>query len=81
MAKWIKQPTTTTNIYTTDANFVHDQGVASATWTITHNLNKKASVTVVDSADQIVVGQIVYNTANQVTITFEGSFSGKAYFN
>jgi len=81
MAKWIKQPTTTTNVYTTDANFVHDQGVAAAIWTVQHNLNKKCSVTVVDSANQIVVGEIVYNSDNQVTITFSGSFSGKAYFN
>lgn len=81
MAKWIKQPTTVTNVYAVDANYVHDQGVAAATWTIQHNLNKKCSVTVVDSANQIVVGEIVYDSDNQVTITFSGSFSGKAYFN
>ncbi len=81
MAKWIKQPTTVTNVYAVDANYVHDQGVAAAIWTVQHNLNKKCSVTVVDSANQIVVGEIVYNSDNQVTITFSGSFSGKAYFN
>lgn len=81
MAKWIKQPTTVTNVYAVDANYVHDQGVAAAVWTVQHNLNKKCSVTVVDSANQIVVGEIVYNSDNQVTITFSGSFSGKAYFN
>ena len=81
MAKWIKQPTTVNNIYTGDANYVHSQGVTSATWVVTHNLNKKCSVTVVDSADTVVVGEIVYNSVNQVTLTFSGSFSGKAYFN
>ena len=81
MAKWIKQPTTVTNVYAVDANYVHDQGVAAAVWTVQHNLNKKCSVTVVDSANQIVVGEIVYDSDNQVTITFSGSFSGKAYFN
>jgi len=81
MAKWIKQPTTVTNVYAVDANYVHDQGVAAAIWTVQHNLNKKCSVTVVDSANQIVVGEIVYDSDNQVTITFSGSFSGKAYFN
>lgn len=81
MAKWIKQPTTVNNIYTEDANFVHDQGSPSAQWVITHNLNKKCSVTVVDSADQVVVGEITYNSVNQVTLNFVGSFSGKAYFN
>jgi uncharacterized membrane protein len=38
-----------------DANFVYTQGSPSATWVINHNLNKYCSVTVVDSADNIVV--------------------------
>ena len=81
MAKWIKQQKLTNNIYTADANFVHTQGVPAAQWVITHNLGKKTSVTVVDSADQVVIGQITYNSVNQVTLDFQGSFSGKAYFN
>lgn len=81
MAKWIKQQKLTNNIYTTDANYVHSQGVPAAQWVITHNLGKKTSVTVVDSADQVVIGQVTYNSVNQVTLDFQGSFSGKAYFN
>jgi|TARA_B110000908_G_scaffold77449_1_gene93132 hypothetical protein len=82
MAKWIKQPTTVNNIYTAgDANYVHDQGTPSATWVIAHNLNKKCAVTVVDSANRVVVGEINYNSVNQVTLNFSGSFSGKAFFN
>ena len=74
-------PTVTNNIYTTDANFVHDQGSASATWVVDHNLAKKPSVTVVDSASTVIIGQVVYNTDNRCTITFEAAFSGKAFFN
>lgn len=81
MPYFIQKPTTTTNIYTTDANHVHDQGSASAQWVVTHNLNKKCSVTVVDSADTVIIGDITYNSVNQVTLKFSGSFSGKAYFN
>jgi|TARA_R110000787_G_scaffold142940_6_gene256633 hypothetical protein len=81
MAKWIKQPTTVNNVYTTDANHVHDQGVPAAEWVINHNLNKKCGVTVVDSSNKVVIGQITYNSVNQVTLNFEGSFSGKAFFN
>ncbi len=81
MAKWIKQQKLTNNIYTTDANYVHSQGVPASQWVITHNLGKKSSVTVVDSADQVVIGQVTYNSVNQVTLDFQGSFSGKAYFN
>lgn len=64
-----------------DKTYVHNQGAASATWTITHNLNKKPSVTVVDSADNVVVGEIQYINDTSITITFSGAFSGKAYLN
>jgi hypothetical protein len=70
----------------TDATYTHTQSQASATWTITHNLNKFPSVTVIDSGDSVVVGEILFNPANQLTITFFGNgnsvaFSGKAYLN
>lgn len=69
-----------------DITYTHNQSTTSNTWTITHNLNRFPSVTVVDSADTIVYGTVVYNSANQLTITFfEGSsalaFQGKAYLN
>tara|TARA_R100000742_G_C4255706_1_gene73631 strand:+ start:159 stop:404 length:246 start_codon:yes stop_codon:yes gene_type:complete len=81
MAKWIKQQKLTNNIYTTDANYVHTQGSPAAQWVVTHNLNKKCSVTVINSANEVVIGQVTYNSDNQVTLDFEGSFSGKAFFN
>jgi len=81
MAKFIKQATTVNNVYTGDANYVHDQGVPSAEWTVNHNLNKKSSVTVVDTAGTVIIGQIKYNSVNQVTLTFKSAFSGKAFFN
>jgi len=64
-----------------DKNFVYTQGAPSSTWVITHNLNKYPSVTVVDSANSIVVGSVQYNSVNQVTLTFSSDFSGKAFFN
>ena len=70
-----------TNTGVNDKNYVHDQNVASATWVVTHNLEKNASVTVVDSAGTVVQGQVDYDSLNQVTLTFSGAFSGKAYFN
>ena len=70
----------------TDATYTHNQSAASATWTITHNLNKFPSVTVIDSGDSVVQGEILYNSANQLTLTFyagggTSAFSGKAYLN
>lgn len=64
-----------------DKAYVYIQSSAANVWVITHNLNKYPSVTVVDSAGSVVVGEVVYNNANKVTITFIGSFSGKAYLN
>lgn len=62
-------------------NYVHDQAVPSATWIVNHNLGKFASVTVVDTANDEVIGSVSYNGLNQVTITFSSAVSGKAYLN
>jgi|688.fasta_scaffold34164_11 hypothetical protein len=57
----------------------HAQGTASATWTITHTLGGKPSVTIVDSADTHVFGEVQYNSNTQITVMFSSAFSGKAY--
>ena len=64
-----------------DKNYVHTQNTTSSTWVVTHNLNKFPSVSVVDSAGTKVIGQVDYDSLNQITLTFKASFSGKAYFN
>lgn len=57
----------------------HAQGTASTTWTITHNLGGKPSVTIVDSADTVVVGEVTYNSNSEVEVNFTSAFSGFAY--
>lgn len=69
------------SVGTSDAHYVHKQTTASASWTINHPLNKKPSVTVVDSADRNVIGQIEYINNNSLTITFKSAFKGEAYLN
>ena len=64
-----------------DANFVFTRGIPSATWNITHNLGKFPSVSVVDTADQLMYGDTEYFNENSLTITFSAPFSGKAYLN
>lgn len=64
-----------------DKHYSHNQVVASNTWNITHNLNKYPAVSIVDSGDNVVVGDVRYIDLNNVTITFTSSFSGKAYLN
>ena len=55
---------------------VHNQGSAATTWTITHTLGGRPSVTVVDSTGTVVVGDVQYDSDTQVTITFSAAFSG-----
>lgn len=80
-----EQPTVdviiTGGIVGTDKNFVFNQQEASDTWTINHTLNKFPSVSVVDSAGDIVIGNVTYNSTSQIILTFSASFSGKAYLN
>lgn len=64
-----------------DKNFYFTQTTASDTWVIQHNLGKYPSATVIDSAGTEVVGDIAYDSLNQITITFSGAFKGSATLN
>lgn len=61
--------------------YIHNQTIASASWQITHNLGRFPSVTIVDSANSEVIGEVAYNSNNQLTVSFSAAFSGKAYLN
>lgn len=58
---------------------VHTQASVSSSWVISHDLGGRPSVTVVDSAGTVVVGEVSYNSDTQVTISFTAPFSGYAY--
>lgn len=60
---------------------IHNQSGASAMWTITHNLGKYPSVSVVDTANNEVIGEVEYITDTELTIKFSAPFSGKAFLN
>ena len=74
-----------------DKTFIFTQSTPQTVWGnpltpegiryIRHDLNKFASVTVVNSANEVVIGNIQYINANEVQLTFSAAFSGKAYFN
>lgn len=65
----------------TQNNFVFDQQTASATWVVAHNMGKFPSVSIVDTANDQVEGEVRYNSNNQLTITFTAAVAGKAYLN
>jgi hypothetical protein len=60
-------------------SYVHNQSISSATWTISHNMGFFPSVSVVDNGGNVVVGDVLYISENQVSISFSASFGGKAY--
>lgn len=66
---------------TSSVTYVHKQLIASDSWLITHNLNKFPAVIIVDSANNVVVGDIQYIDSNNVRVNFNGTFSGSAYLN
>lgn len=78
---WPQTDITVTGGGGSDAHFQHEQAIASATWTVNHNLSKFPSVTVVTSAGDEVIGNVSYTSLNQVVLTFSAPFAGKAYFN
>jgi hypothetical protein len=61
--------------------YLHDQQTSSDTWVVTHNMNKYPSINIVDTANDIIMGEVRYNSLNQLTITFTAAVSGKAYLN
>jgi hypothetical protein len=60
-------------------SYVHNQGTASAMWQIIHNLGWYPNVTVIDSSNAMVEGEVIYVSVNRVDIGFSGGFTGVAY--
>ena len=66
---------------TGDKHFTYIKSTPDSVWEITHNLDKYPSVTIVDSAGSVVMGDITYTSKSSLTVTFSAAFSGKAYLN
>lgn len=64
-----------------DKNFVFTQDVPSIEWQVQHNLNKFPSVSVALPTGQQGFGDVTFIDLNNLTITFAGAESGKAYMN
>lgn len=65
----------------TSLTYIHEQGISSDQWHITHNLKKYPSVTLVDSAGTQFVGQVQYLDENNCIVFMNGATKGKAYLN
>lgn len=64
-----------------DAHFVFSQEQNAEEWAVEHNMNKKPSVMIVDSGENVVFAEIEYLDLNNLIIRFNGGTSGKAYLN
>jgi hypothetical protein len=63
------------------SSYTHDQTTSSAEWNITHNMGKRPSVTIVDSTNRVVAGEVEYINENVLIVRFKAAFKGKAYLN
>ena len=63
------------------ATYTHTQASAASSWVITHNLGRRPSVTIVDSGGNVQIGDVLYNSDNQITVNFSAAFGGYAYLN
>lgn len=58
---------------------VHTQNTPSTSWTITHSLGGRPQVTVVDTGENVVHGDVQYLSDTQIVCSFSSAFSGLAY--
>lgn len=61
--------------------YTYEQGIASATWEIQHNLGRHPSVVVVDSANSVIEPDVEYVDDNNIIVRFVGAMTGTAYLN
>lgn len=64
-----------------DKNVVYTQNEPAEIWVIGHNLDKKPSVTVIDSYGDVVICNIDYTSTNAVVLSFSEPTAGTAYLN
>lgn len=64
-----------------DAAYIHMQASANVVWTVTHNLGKYPSVSVVDSGGSVIIPDIHYDSTATVTLTFGAATSGRVFCN
>lgn len=64
---------------TSGGSYTFTQAVPASTWNVTHSLGYFPNVSVVDSANSVVIGGIQHIDSNNLTLTFSAAFSGKAY--
>lgn len=65
----------------TSKTFVFEQGIASDTWIINHNLNKHPSISLAYTNGEQFEAHKEYTSDNQVIISLDSAATGFAYLN
>lgn len=60
--------------------YIHNQTTPSASWTVTHGLNRYAGVTIYVSGE-VVLADVAYTDPNSVTVVLAQPTSGVAVVN
>ena len=61
------------------AAYTHVQAVPATVWMITHTLGYQPNVTVIDSSNEQVEGDVIYGPLGTISLVFSAAFSGTAY--
>ena len=64
-----------------DKHFTYEWRTLQTTVTINHNLHKKPSVTVADTAGSELFCEVAYTDDDNLTLTFSSAVRGTAYLN
>lgn len=79
--KQIKNNTIDKSKLNFEVSYVHTQSISLSTWNITHTLDKYTNVTIYDSNDNVIEGEIIFISNTQLQIRFNESLSGKVVLN
>lgn len=74
---WVEYGTGITEELT--LGYTHVQASPDTTWVINHPLAFYPNVTIVDSSNRQVEGDVEYTDADTITVTFSAAFAGKAF--
>lgn len=64
-----------------ETTYVFTQIIATTVWSITHNLGRYPSVTVIDTGGTEIIPDVNYVNSNQLILYFAYPTSGNAYLN
>ena len=62
-------------------SYRHTQNTAATEWHIEHNRGKYPSVSIVDSAGSVVIGEVEHIDINSLFVRFKYPFKGVAFVN